>query len=124
MKTTLTILDTAAFINDSDTPFIYHRIRRDGEEGWVSEGDLVEAQERTQSGDFFVELHPEAELGRRFVGNGDLHDYRTGAYIRPATAAELVASLEAAHLDGGSGLFEIDYGRVVYVVGEVVGGAA
>ena len=47
---------------------------------------------------------------------GDLHDYRTGAFIRPATAEELLESIEAAKDDGGAGAFELD-GRVVYVEG-------
>lgn len=46
---------------------------------------------------------------------GDLHDYRTGAYIRPATREELLESIEAEQ-DGGTGAFELD-GRVVYVEG-------
>ena len=46
---------------------------------------------------------------------GDLHDYRTGAYIRPATAEELAESIEAEQ-DGGAGAFELD-GRIVYVEG-------
>ena len=45
---------------------------------------------------------------------GDLHDYGTGAFLRPATAAEQAASLEAAEVDGGAGVIEID-GRSVYV---------
>jgi len=48
--------------------------------------------------------------------NGDLHDYRTGAFIRPATREELLESIEAAKDDGGAGAFELD-GRVVYVEG-------
>jgi hypothetical protein len=48
---------------------------------------------------------------------GDLHDYRTGAYIRPATREELLESIEAAELDGGAGAFELENGRVVYVEG-------
>lgn len=122
--TTITILDTAAFANMHGTPFLHHRVRRDGAEGWVLDTDLAEARERTQSGAFLVELRPEAELGRRFVSNGNLHDYRTGAFIRPATAEELVESLEAAEDDGGSGVFEIEDGRVVFVTDEVVGGEA
>ena len=121
--TTVTILDTAAFANNHGTPFLYHLVRRAGEEGWVLDTDLAEARERTQSGGFFVELRQEAELGRRFVRNGDLCDYRTGAFIRPATAEELVESLEAAEDDGGIGAFNQD-DRAVYVTGEVAGGAA
>jgi hypothetical protein len=47
---------------------------------------------------------------------GDLHDYRTGAYIRPATRQELLESIEAEQ-DGGTGAFELEDGRVVYVEG-------
>lgn len=43
----------------------------------------------------------------------NLYDYRTADYIRPATAAELAASIEAAETDGGAGVIEID-GRSVY----------
>ena len=47
---------------------------------------------------------------------GTLCDYRTGEQIRPATAAELTASLDAARHDGGSGVIEVD-GRSCYVDG-------
>lgn len=47
---------------------------------------------------------------------GSLRDYRTGEYIRPATAEERAASLEAAEHDGGCGVIEVD-GRSVYVDG-------
>ena len=47
---------------------------------------------------------------------GDVHDYRTGAYIRPATREELLESIEAEQ-DGGTGAFELEDGRVVYVEG-------
>ena len=36
-----------------------------------------------------------------------LYDYQTGAYIRPATAAELAASTDAAEHDGGAGVIII-----------------
>lgn len=39
---------------------------------------------------------------------GSLHDHRTGEYIRAATEAEMVASLDAAELDGGNGLIIVD----------------
>lgn len=45
---------------------------------------------------------------------GDLKDYTTGAYIRPATADEQAASRKAAEKDGGAGVIEID-GRSCYV---------
>lgn len=43
-----------------------------------------------------------------------LYDYQTGEAIRPATAAELAASIEAAEHDGGAGVIIID-GRSCYV---------
>jgi len=45
---------------------------------------------------------------------GDLHDYQTGAYIRPATEAEQTESVEAAEHDGGAGAIDVD-GRSCYV---------
>lgn len=42
-----------------------------------------------------------------------LHDYKTGEAIRPATADELAASIEAAKQDGGVGAISID-GRACY----------
>lgn len=45
---------------------------------------------------------------------GDLMDYATAAYIRPATAAERAASIEAAKHDGGAGVIIVD-GRSCYV---------
>ena len=39
---------------------------------------------------------------------GDLHDYATGAYIRPATRSERDASREAAESDGGAGVILVD----------------
>jgi hypothetical protein len=44
----------------------------------------------------------------------DLHDLKTGEYIREATADELAASVEAAKHDGGSGAIEVG-GRACYV---------
>ena len=41
-------------------------------------------------------------------GHGALTHYQTGEAIRPATAAELAASIEAAELDGGAGVIEIE----------------
>lgn len=43
-----------------------------------------------------------------------LYDYDTAAAIRPATAAEEAASIEAARHDGGRGVIEVD-GRRCYV---------
>ena len=43
-----------------------------------------------------------------------LHDYKTGEAIRPATAAELAASIEAAKTDGGAGVITVD-GKSCYV---------
>lgn len=37
-----------------------------------------------------------------------LHNYKTGEAIRPATAAELAASIEAAKTDGGAGVIVVD----------------
>lgn len=45
---------------------------------------------------------------------GDLHDYRTGRYIRPATQDERDASCRAAESDGGAGVIEV-CGRRCYV---------
>lgn len=52
---------------------------------------------------------------------GWLYDYQTGGAIRPATEAELKASLKAAKLDGGVGAFVGADGQTVYVTGEQVG---
>ena len=55
---------------------------------------------------------------------GDLMNYRTGEYIRPATADEYLASVAAARMDGGAGVIETDDGLVAYVEGgPAVGGA-
>lgn len=43
-----------------------------------------------------------------------LYDYRTGEELRPATSAELEASIAAARTDGGHGVIEVD-GRSCYV---------
>jgi len=42
-----------------------------------------------------------------------LHDYRTGEPIRPASPAELAASIAAADYDSGAGVIEVN-GRSVY----------
>ena len=46
--------------------------------------------------------------------NGSLHLYKTGEYLRPASAAELAQSLEAAKTDGGRGVYSV-HGWSVYV---------
>jgi len=45
---------------------------------------------------------------------GDLHDYATGEYLRPATQAERELSDDAQRLDGGCGVITVD-GRSCYV---------
>lgn len=47
------------------------------------------------------------------TSSATLHDYKTGEAIRPATAAELAASIEAAKTDGGAGVITVD-GRSCY----------
>lgn len=37
-----------------------------------------------------------------------LHNHKTGEAIRPATADELAASIEAARTDGGAGVIVVD----------------
>ena len=51
---------------------------------------------------------------RTFRVCADLIDYRTGEIIRPATADELRASIDAAKIDGGAGVIDVD-GRSCYV---------
>lgn len=46
--------------------------------------------------------------------SAELLDYKTGEFIRWATAAELAASIEAAKRDGGTGVISVD-GRSCYV---------
>ncbi len=46
-----------------------------------------------------------------------LHDYETGAALRPATSGELAESIAAARTDGGAGVIRVD-GRTAYVVGD------
>lgn len=48
------------------------------------------------------------------TSSATLHDYKTGEAIRPATQAELTASIEAASMDGGAGVITVD-GRSCYV---------
>jgi hypothetical protein len=50
------------------------------------------------------------------AGDLMLMDYRTGEAIRPATRDELARSLDAARVDGGAGVIEVD-GRRAYVLG-------
>jgi hypothetical protein len=50
----------------------------------------------------------------RQESHGDLRDYNTGSYLRPATAGEQKASRDAAESDGGAGVIEID-GQSCYV---------
>ena len=59
----------------------------------------------------------EAEMTSETVDYGTLCDYMTGEELRPATKAELDASLSAAEEDGGRGVFADDEGRALYVVG-------
>jgi len=40
--------------------------------------------------------------------HGTLTNYRTGEDIRPATAREQAASVEAAEHDGGAGVIEVE----------------
>jgi len=53
-------------------------------------------------------------MDRTNTDYGTLIDYRTGESLRPATAAEQAASIEAARHDGGRGVIDVD-GRPVYV---------
>jgi hypothetical protein len=45
-----------------------------------------------------------------------LYDYSTDVWVRPATAAELQASLDAAENDGGAGAITTDDVARAYVV--------
>lgn len=47
-----------------------------------------------------------------FGADATLFDAATGDAIRPATVAELVASIKAAESDGGAGTIEVDGRRV------------
>ena len=51
---------------------------------------------------------------------GNLHDYKTGRYLRPATTAETLASIIAAESDGGVGAFDGRDGTTCYVTGGIV----
>jgi len=44
----------------------------------------------------------------RYGNYGDLCDYRTAGYVRPATLQERDASREAAEHDGGCGVILVD----------------
>lgn len=48
--------------------------------------------------------------------SADLHDYRTGEFLRRATADELSASVAAADEDGGAGVIDVE-GVYCYDVG-------
>ena len=50
----------------------------------------------------------------RYLTEADLIDYSTGDVIRPATTDELRASIDAAKVDGGAGVIDVD-GRSCYV---------
>ncbi len=50
---------------------------------------------------------------------GDLHDYKTGEFIRPATEREYLASITESERDGGAGVIEVD-GRACYVQGDAM----
>jgi hypothetical protein len=40
--------------------------------------------------------------------HGDLHDYQSGMYVRPATKAQADASSAAAMVDGGHGIIQVN----------------
>lgn len=65
---------------------------------------------RSDSGDVFVSIYDVTEP----QSEAHLHDYQTGAALRPATEEELQSSIEAARRDGGTGVIEID-GRPCFV---------
>jgi len=50
----------------------------------------------------------------RYLTEADLIDYSTGDIVRKATADELRASIDAAKVDGGAGVIDVD-GRSCYV---------
>lgn len=54
------------------------------------------------------------------IKRGNLHDYKTGRYLRAATTAETLASIIAAESDGGVGAFDLRDGRTCYVTGGLV----
>ena len=51
---------------------------------------------------------------KTFSESSDLIDYETGDIIRKATADELRESIDAAKVDGGAGVIDVD-GRSCYV---------
>lgn len=65
---------------------------------------------RSPNGDVFVSIYDVTEP----QSEANLHDYQTGAALRPATEEELQSSIEAARRDGGAGVIEID-GRSCFV---------
>jgi hypothetical protein len=54
------------------------------------------------------------------IERGNLHDYKTGRYLRAATTAETLASITAAESDGGVGAFDGRDGTTCYVTGGIV----
>lgn len=54
------------------------------------------------------------------IKRGSLHNYKTGRYLRAATAAETLASITAAESDGGVGAFDRSDGTTCYVTGGLV----
>lgn len=101
---------------------LYH-VQHDGE--WESSHDTLDEAVEWLSGRLGVAVRSHRSYGygseeRWLVGTADmqvgLYDYRTGEYLRPATADELRRSVEAADRDGGRGVIEVD-GRTVYVEG-------
>ena len=50
----------------------------------------------------------------RYLTEADLINYSTGDIVRKATADELRASIDAAKIDGGAGVIDVD-GRSCYV---------
>jgi hypothetical protein len=57
---------------------------------------------------------PKKRKAPRKRSHGTLTDYKTGASLRPATAAEAKASKAAARRDGGAGVIAVD-GRSCFV---------
>lgn len=51
---------------------------------------------------------PDAIMDREGVTGGTLMQYDTGDSIRPATAREHMASVEAAEHDGGAGIISVE----------------
>ena len=51
---------------------------------------------------------------------GSLHRYDDNKFLRPATALETAASIDAAHRDGGAGVVSVDGERCYVEGGRVV----